>query len=314
MTNPKAKTIKLLLEDGTLKGVMSIVDSFWNSGEMYSAPRESIDSLLSSDACKKAGVYLLLSEDKVYVGQSSDLEKRIKQHIVGKVWWERVLVLTTSDDSLNRVDIEYLEHFLIDKAEDSGRLVTDNKKRGNNAKVDRFRKTELKQYLDEALFLLELIGVNVFSKEENKTNYKKTSKRKKTAPKSKKQITKKSVSEKSILIQSKKDAITFLEEKGVYLRDTVNYAKINNNSQFWINPSLNVVSKDWELILNNMFSKKLYYLFIPADSFNINGDDDNSLSIRKDKNCIDIHIIEETFIDRDSHCDFSKYIVKQWKY
>lgn len=57
MGNPKAKTVKLLLEDGTLKGVMSIVDSNWNPGEMYAAPRESIDSLLSSDACNKFGVY-----------------------------------------------------------------------------------------------------------------------------------------------------------------------------------------------------------------------------------------------------------------
>ena len=62
MGNPKAKTVKLLLEDGTLKGVMSIVDSNWNPGEMYVAPRESIDSLLSTDACCKFGVYLLLSE------------------------------------------------------------------------------------------------------------------------------------------------------------------------------------------------------------------------------------------------------------
>ena len=91
MGNPKAKTVKLLLEDGTLKGVMSIVDSNWNPGEMYAAPRESIDSLISSDACNKFGVYLLLSENKVYVGQSSDLAKRVKQHLAGKDWWERVI-------------------------------------------------------------------------------------------------------------------------------------------------------------------------------------------------------------------------------
>ena len=43
-----------------------------------------------SDACKKYGVYLLLSKSMVYVGQSSDLSKRITQHTVEKDWWESV--------------------------------------------------------------------------------------------------------------------------------------------------------------------------------------------------------------------------------
>ena len=105
MGSQKSKTVKLLLEDGTLKGVMNIMDSSWNPGEMYSAPRESVDDLLSTDACKKFGVYMLLSDEKVYVGQSMDLAKRVSQHVYKKEWWERVIILTTTDDSLNRADI-----------------------------------------------------------------------------------------------------------------------------------------------------------------------------------------------------------------
>jgi len=163
MGNRKSKTVKLLLEDGTLRGVMSIVDSSWNPGEMYSAPKESLDALLSMDACKKFGVYLLLSDDKVYVGQSMDLAKRVSQHVASKKWWERVIILTTADDSLNRADIDYLEYYLIQKAQNSNRLDSENKKKGNMPKVDKFRKPELEQYLEEALFLMELIGITVFS-------------------------------------------------------------------------------------------------------------------------------------------------------
>lgn len=86
MPNARAKTINLLLYEGSLKGVISIADSSWNSGELYSAPRESVEDLLSTEACNKFGVYCLLSEEMVYVGQSSDLAKRIKQHIIGKEW------------------------------------------------------------------------------------------------------------------------------------------------------------------------------------------------------------------------------------
>lgn len=34
MGSPKAKTVKILLDDGTLKGIINIVDSNWNPGEM----------------------------------------------------------------------------------------------------------------------------------------------------------------------------------------------------------------------------------------------------------------------------------------
>lgn len=163
MSEDKAKSINLLLYEGNLNGVISIEDSKWNSGELYSAPRESILELLETDACNKYGVYLLLSANMVYVGQASDLAKRITQHIVGKEWWENVVILTTKDDSLNHSDIDYLETVLIEMAQRGNRLDCDNKKKGNNPKVDKFRKVYLTQYLKEALFLMQLIGINVFN-------------------------------------------------------------------------------------------------------------------------------------------------------
>ena len=127
MADAKAKTINLLLYEGDLEGVISIEDSSWNSGELYSAPRDSVSELLETGACKKYGVYLLLSKSMVYVGQSSDLSKRITQHTVGKDWWESVVILTTKDDSLTHSDIDYLEAVLIDKAFKINRLDCDNK-------------------------------------------------------------------------------------------------------------------------------------------------------------------------------------------
>lgn len=165
----KTKTIKMLLYDGSLNGVTNLSDSAWESGKMYSAPRESIGNLISRADCKKYGVYLLLSDQQVYVGQAVDLERRTKQHLSDKDWWTQVVLMTTKDDSFNASDIDYLEARLIDLAIDAGTSDSDNKKRGNRQKVDEFRQAELEQYLDEALFLLELIGVKVFKKQAKKT-------------------------------------------------------------------------------------------------------------------------------------------------
>ena len=237
----KAKTINLLLNDGSLKGVISMEDSSWNKGELYSAPRESVEDLISTEACSKYGVYLLLSEDMVYVGQASDLSKRIKQHIIGKSWWERVVVLTTSDDSLNRSDIDYIEANLIAKASKIGRLDCDNKNKGNKQKVSKFREVELEQYLDEAFFLLELIGVNVFCEgiKKQKTEFISSVQ---------------NLTEDQLSIREKKEAIDFLKQNGFSLGKNINYSKRQDNKMvFWINPKTYALEKDWDLILNNQF-------------------------------------------------------------
>ena len=170
MPNTKAKTIQILLYDGTLNGVINIADSAWSPGEMYVSPRDAVNELVSLD---KYGVYLLLSNERVYVGQAQDLSRRIKQHLSGKGWWERVVLLTTQDDSFTRTDIDYLESVLIGKAEKTQSLDSDNKNKGQNPKINKFRKVDLDQYLDEVLFLMELIGVSVFSNAKKKAVSKK---------------------------------------------------------------------------------------------------------------------------------------------
>lgn len=299
----KAKTINLLLNDGSLKGVISMEDSSWNKGELYSAPRESVEDLISTEACSKYGVYLLLSEDMVYVGQASDLSKRIKQHIIGKSWWERVVVLTTSDDSLNRSDIDYIEANLIAKASKIGRLDCDNKNMGNKQKVSKFREVELEQYLDEAFFLLELIGVNVFCEgiKKQKTEF----------ISSVQNLTKDQLS-----IREKKEAIDFLKQNGFSLGKNINYSKRQDNKMvFWINPKNYALEKDWDLILNNQFENEIILLHIPANSLSMKTSTYTGLVSRHDKpDRIDLSISADNFIDQRSKCDFSKFIIKRMKY
>lgn len=303
----KAKTINLLLNDGSLKGVISMEDSSWNKGELYSAPRESVDDLLSTDACSRYGVYLLLSEDMVYIGQASDLAKRIKQHIIGKSWWERVVILTTSDDSLNRADLDYIESFLIAKAGSVGKLDCDNKNAGNKQKLSRFREVEIQQYIEEALFLLELIGIGVFTETTQKHN----------SRKGKQLISAVVNSTKSQReIREKKEALLFLEANGITVGKQRNYAKRRDTrAEFWINPQRTVVNSDWHLILNDQYACELTVLFIPANSFVIQTDKADGLVVRNDRpERIELNISTETLVDRTSKQDFSKYEMARIKY
>ncbi len=300
----QAKTINLLLNDGTLKGVISMDDSSWNKGELYSAPRESVQELLSSDACVRYGVYLLLSEDMVYIGQASDLARRIKQHIMGKSWWERVVILTTSDDSLNRSDIDYIEASLIAKASTVGRLDCDNKTQGNKQKVGRFREVSLDQYIDEALFLLELVGINVFSE-----NFKAIQKTKLIS-------TVKNSSKEQVEIREKREALLFLSENGITVEKNANYAKRQDTRPlFWLNPNVVVLEKDWDLILNDQFKNEIVIIHIPAHTFSMRTVESVGLIPRHDRpNRIDLEIAADTLVDQRSKCDFSNCQITRIKY
>ena len=300
MAGAKAKTINLLLYEGNLDGVISIEDSNWNSGELYSAPRESVSELLKTDACKKYGVYLLLSKNMVYVGQSSDLAKRITQHIVGKDWWENVVILTTTDDSLTHTDIDYLESVLIERALKINRLDCDNKNKGNNPKVSKFQKVVLDQYLEEALFLMMLIGITVF-------NDKKSG------------ILLNTIDTKTKLAlgkRAKSDAIAYLSDKGVTVGTKVTYAvKQPDKDEFWANPRKSLLHQDWWLILNDNKKMELIVLNVPKDALPIKTGSENGLLLRVDKpELIDLNINTNTLEDRKSGISFDKFIVKRIKY
>ncbi len=303
MATAKAKTINLLLHEGDLSGVISMEDSSWNSGELYSAPRESVSELLETDACNKYGVYLLLSKDKVYVGQSSDLAKRINQHLVGKDWWESVVILTTQSDSLTHTDIDYLESVLIEKAKDIGKLDCDNKNKGTNPKVDKFREVFLGQYLDEALFLMRLIGITVFADPK--------------ADKGNSLINTIDIKTKLALgKRAKTEAITFLNENGVAIDKTATYSVLpDDKSAFWANPKTNLLEKDWDIILNDNSKMELVIMRVPAYTLKLATETEPGLLVRADKtDQMDIKIDPGSFIDKRSGVDFSTYIVKRISY
>jgi len=164
-----SKTIKMLLSDGTLSGLLYVDNSDWNNGAWVSAPRDSFFELMKTDEIERWGVYLLLSKNKVYVGQSIHIKSRLQNHNTNKDWWDRVIVLTTKDDSFGRSEIDYLESKFITLADSVGSLDNDNKNSGITPKIDIFKRNELDKFIHESLLVFETIGINVFSRKSKTT-------------------------------------------------------------------------------------------------------------------------------------------------
>jgi len=301
---PKARILKLFLKNGTLDGFFNVVDTN-TTVSVYSCPREGINELFEEEASDGWGVYFLLSDSQVYVGQSTNLKKRIDQHTIGKPWWQKVVLLTTTNDNLNRTSIDYLEAEFIKMAEEVGSLDIDNKTRGVKLKIDRFDQTQLNIFIEDSLILLELIGVNVFKKF--------TDKKLNTIIKTNSKLTE---SEFQGLL--KREVIDFIKSKhNIDLPKNVSYGKLQESKKwFWINPDVSFLKSEWTLILHNQFEKQILILRIPQNTLEASIEKTNGLLIlRKDKvNYIDLNITAKDFIDQRSKIDFKPFIKEIIKY
>jgi len=304
----KAKKVTLYLGNGTLEGLVNISESDgWDlGGELFSCPRNKISELLSEDVIdNKVGVYLLLSNRRVYVGQAVDLKYRTKQHLLDKDWWERVIFLTSDRNGLNQSHITYLEARLIFRAMECGTSDVDNKTKGNKNTLSKFDTQLLDQYLAEAYFVLELIGVSVFKKDTQKHNY---------SPVLPPIV---DSSQEEIELRAKSEVKSFLKENNVGLNSFFSYAKLQEKKgSFWLNPDIKLLKEDWMLVLNNQIEKIIYILAVPANTFNYSEKHDGkALKTRSDKPMyIDLNIHYKKLADVGSKQSFKEYIVKTIKY
>ena len=312
----EAKTIKLLLSNGSLSGLLVAELLKWD-GILFSSPRASYQLLSNEPESKFWGVYLLVSESKVYIGQANDLLRRISEHDKTKNWWEKVVLFTTKDNSLNRSDIDYLENKLIDIAKTTGTLEMNNIQHGNAPKVSRYRQTELEDFLDGALLLLELIGIKVFAKSINRNiNDSLTEIVDQTSKDENKFIPNNPLF--SNVIMDKRKAIVHFSNNGIsFQNNNITFASLQKNKMaYWANPKIDFVNRDWYLILNNQFIKELSLLFIPAGTFTMHKEPNKiSLNSRRDKTgLVDLNIDSLKLVDIRSKASFKPHLVKNINY
>lgn len=299
----QARTIELLLSNGSLSGLIRAELSKWN-GVMLVSPRESYYLLNHQQEANFWGIYLLLSEEKVYIGQSSELLKRTKEHDASlqKDWWNRVVLLSTTNDWLNRSHIDYLETIFIQRAKEVGSLAMENRKSGNSYKISPFEEAKLNDYIEGALLLIELIGINVFTK--------KVDKGKPVPPGTPKPVP--PVSNK----MTKGKAQAIFESRGTLKKyDIITFASLQKlRNHYWANPSPEVLKKNWYIILNNTEENKLYLLNVPKNTFYLENDLQNGFVVRKDRNKLDILLLADNLVEKQSNVSLKEYVIDTIEY
>lgn len=115
-----------------------------------------------------SGVYFLVGKsddqmrDRIYIGESEDVLKRINEHIMKKdqEWqdWSECVIFTSSDDQLNKAKIKYLESSLYTLAIDADRAEVNNQQNPTKSSLSESEIAEMDEYLDNLRLVIGAMG------------------------------------------------------------------------------------------------------------------------------------------------------------
>ncbi|MHA6795909.1 GIY-YIG nuclease family protein [Pseudonocardia bannensis] len=154
----------MFLVDGTPGGLTTAEITNW-TGHVVSASRSDLGKLLSRDEAQRTGVYFLLGGDELgetlcYIGESDIVGDRLKQHVAGKDFWDRVVVVTSKDANITKAHGRYLESRLIALAKKAGRVDLANDKEPEVPKLPEADVSDMDEFVAHLQIVLPVLGVN----------------------------------------------------------------------------------------------------------------------------------------------------------
>ncbi len=170
--NP-GRSIRLFLVDGTPNGLLTAEIMNW-TGHVLTGPRSKLAELVQRPECGRTGVYFLVGLDpennlrsKVYIGESDDVAKRLKQHnrpeasegtTGGKDFWEKVCLVTSKDQNLTKTHVKYLESLLISIANQVGRCELLNGTAHDYGNLPESDRADMAFFLEQIRTVLPVLG------------------------------------------------------------------------------------------------------------------------------------------------------------
>ena len=158
----KGKTIRLYLEEGLADGIRTVELSI-STVLGTIVPRPKVTKYLHREEWQRPGVYILYGaneadEPMIYIGEGDPVANRIKQHSFRKDFWDECIVFTSKDMYITKTQIQFLESRLLVLAEAAGRYHLDNKDFSSQPNISRADQSEVAQFLNHIIVLLEALG------------------------------------------------------------------------------------------------------------------------------------------------------------
>ena len=163
------KTIQIFLPSGDPRGIR-IAEITTRIVQAIEIPRSLLHDFLKMPESEQVGLYYLIGESDsgeptIYVGQTGELRKRLRQHHADpkKAFWERVLVLISRTDSLTQTHALFLEWFSIQRMREAGRYTDENNTAGSKPHTPAPLEADCLEIFESGSILLATLGYPLFS-------------------------------------------------------------------------------------------------------------------------------------------------------
>ena len=168
-------TIRMFLVDGTPEGLRLVERMGW-TGSFLAFSRAEYPTVRARSEVSQTGVYVLTGPDpegprsqRIYIGEADILKSRLDAHQKEKDFWTQGFLLTTKDNSLNKAHVRYLEARLIELSKEADNASLDNGTSPVPSYLSEPEIAEMETYLDNALPLFPIVGVDVFEAAESES-------------------------------------------------------------------------------------------------------------------------------------------------
>lgn len=164
------RTVRVFLVDGNAQSGLVTAEIINWTGRVIVAPRERLSELMRRPEADKTGVYILFGDAvdpsirrTVYIGESDILGRRIIQHSrdESKDFFEKVCLISSSDQNLTKAHVRYLESRLTAIARESGRA---NVLNGNDPPTGAMPESDIADmefFVEQVRTLLPVLGFDI---------------------------------------------------------------------------------------------------------------------------------------------------------
>lgn len=171
----KGSVITTHLIDGDPQGIRSVFIKN-KTCQMLVIPRDKLSEALSNNdiSLTQPGTYILLESlnygdgdnPKAYIGHSEDISTRLNQHnnSGGKSFFQIALVFVSTDHSINKADVQYLEFQAIQLAKDCARYELTNENNGTLPHLTLDQRDVVEEFWDFIKLLTAFYGCRIFTK------------------------------------------------------------------------------------------------------------------------------------------------------
>ncbi len=163
------KKVEILLLEGTPYG-LRYADLKLTNIRAFISPRASVNQLINREEMNKAGVYFLFNTDnldeslpKVYIGEADVLKTRIKGHL--KEDWTEIVVITATDEGLDKAGVRYIESVLVEKALKDKLCDLINGNQPSNKILSEADKVEMDGFIENIVFILTVMNYKIIRTE-----------------------------------------------------------------------------------------------------------------------------------------------------